>query len=231
MKYNVLIVDDVVFSQDVLKHYITSYEMSKIKVDCVTNGQQAVDIIKKAAPIYDAVFIDQMMPDMDGTQTARAIREIGTKYAVELPLIAITANETIGDKSTFLIKGFQDFISKPIDTSKLNTIVQRWLITDDRATIKNEEEEVEFLHSFINNTPKLIELARNINQNNLSDYIINIHGIRGSCLNVKANDLANKANELEKAAKSNDLDYILKNNISFLESVEEFIAKAKSTVN
>jgi CheY-like chemotaxis protein len=123
----VLIVDDIAFSQDILRHFL---EKRGIQVDCAGSGQQAVDIIRENKVTYDAIFIDQIMPDMDGAQTARNIRGIGTKYAGTVPFIAITADAMLGDKKAFLIKGFQDYISKPIDAVQLDVVVQRWISKD-----------------------------------------------------------------------------------------------------
>jgi len=183
MKYDkyakVLVVDDVTLSHDVIKHYMKPYG---IQVDCVSRGQQAVDAIREEKVIYNAVFIDQIMPEMDGIQTARHIRKIGTKYAGTIPLIAITANANIGNKGTFLIKGFQDFISKPIDATQLDIIIHRWVEYSTAIIEKSRTEGifnkhieginmqrgirhfrgdnelfVVFLSSFTNNVPELIK--------------------------------------------------------------------------
>jgi CheY-like chemotaxis protein len=72
-----------------------------------------------------------MMPEMDGIETTRIIREeIGTEYAKNIPIIALTANAIIGNEKIFLEHGFQAFISKPIDVMQLDAVVRRWLRHD-----------------------------------------------------------------------------------------------------
>ena len=120
----VLIVDDMQSNLDVAAGLMRKYDLL---VDCVTSGQAAVDCIMSAQPVYDVVFMDHMMPDMDGAETTIAIREIGTRYAREIPIIALTANAVSGMKETLLNSGFQDFLSKPIDIMQLDLILKKWL--------------------------------------------------------------------------------------------------------
>ena len=121
----VLVVDDVVTNLDVAKGMLKPYGMM---VDCVTSGQEAVALIREAKTKYNAIFMDHMMPGMDGLETARIIREeIGTDYARNIPLIALTANAIVGNDKMFLAKGFQAFLSKPIDAQKLDASIRRWV--------------------------------------------------------------------------------------------------------
>jgi CheY-like chemotaxis protein/HPt (histidine-containing phosphotransfer) domain-containing protein len=121
----VLIVDDVATNIDVARGLLKPYEM---KIDCVSSGREAVDAIRNESIRYNAVFMDHMMPEMDGIEAARIIREeIGTEYAKTLPIIALTANAIIGNEDMFLSKGFQAFISKPIDIARLDAVIRQWV--------------------------------------------------------------------------------------------------------
>ncbi|MDR1069230.1 MAG: response regulator [Gracilibacteraceae bacterium] len=121
----VLVVDDVQTNLDVAKGMMKPYGM---QIDCVTGGRQAVGRIREAKVVYNAIFMDHMMPEMDGIEAARVIREeIGTEYARNIPIIALTANAIIGNEKMFLEKGFQAFISKPIDIMQLDAVVRQWL--------------------------------------------------------------------------------------------------------
>ncbi|MCL2127199.1 MAG: ATP-binding protein, partial [Treponema sp.] len=121
----VLVVDDVAANLEVAKGMMKPYGM---EIDCVTNGQAAVDAIRDEKVKYNAVFMDHMMPGMDGIEAARIIREeIGTEYAKKIPLIALTANAIVGNEQMFLEKGFQAFLSKPIDMGRLDTIIWQWV--------------------------------------------------------------------------------------------------------
>ncbi len=85
-------------------------------------------MIRAGSPRYCAVFMDHMMPGMDGVEATHIIREeIGTAYARNIPIIALTANAIIGNEEMFLSNGFQDFISKPVDMIKLDAVLRRWV--------------------------------------------------------------------------------------------------------
>jgi CheY-like chemotaxis protein len=98
-----------------------------IKIDCATNGRQAVDIIQSEKIKYDAVFMDHMMPEMDGMEATALIRELGTKYAQNIPVIALTANAVAGNEQMFLENGFNAYLPKPINVMVLDSVVQRWI--------------------------------------------------------------------------------------------------------
>jgi CheY-like chemotaxis protein len=85
-------------------------------------------MIQKGTVRYDAVFMDHMMPGMDGVEAVRIIREeIGTEYAKRVPIIVLTANVMRGNEEMFLGRGFQDFLSKPIDIFRLDAVIHRWV--------------------------------------------------------------------------------------------------------
>jgi CheY-like chemotaxis protein len=97
-------------------------------VDCVTSGRAAVELVRKGETRYNAIFMDHMMPGMDGLEAARIIRnEIDSDYARTVPIIALTANAIIGNEKLFLNNGFQDFLTKPIDIMKMNDAINRWV--------------------------------------------------------------------------------------------------------
>ena len=121
----VLVVDDIVTNLDVAKGMLKPYGL---KIDCVTGGSRAVELIRAGNPRYSAIFMDHMMPEMDGIEATRIIREeIGTEYAENIPVIALTANAIVGNEDMFLSRGFQGFISKPIDMAKLDAVLRRWV--------------------------------------------------------------------------------------------------------
>jgi len=121
----VLVVDDNPTNLDVAKGLMKPYGM---QIDCVLSGQQAIDAIKNEKPRYNAIFMDHMMPGIDGIEATRIIREeIGTEYAKNIPIIALTANAIAGNESMFLSKGFQAFISKPVELPRLDEVIRHWI--------------------------------------------------------------------------------------------------------
>ena len=121
---SVLVVDDAEINLEVAKGMIEPYG---IKVVCVPSTKEAVELVRKGEE-YTAIFMNRWMPEMDGTEAVRIIRnEIGTKYAKEVPIIAITANTVIGNNAFFLKAGFQDVISKPLDIFRLDKAIRKWV--------------------------------------------------------------------------------------------------------
>jgi signal transduction histidine kinase/DNA-binding response OmpR family regulator len=121
----VLVVDDVVTNLDVARGMLKPYG---IVVDCVTSGQEAINRIRNEKTKYHAIFMDHMMPGMDGMEAVKIIRsEIDTDYAKNIPVIALTANALLGNDSLFLENGFQAFLSKPIDILRLDNILNQWV--------------------------------------------------------------------------------------------------------
>ena len=121
---SVLVVDDMPNNLDVASALLGKYKM---RVDCVSSGQEAIDRIIDGEPVYDAIFMDHMMPVMDGVEATMKIRAIGTKYAMTIPIIALTANAIAGNEQMFLSNDFQAFLAKPINVLSLDSIVQRWV--------------------------------------------------------------------------------------------------------
>jgi CheY-like chemotaxis protein/anti-sigma regulatory factor (Ser/Thr protein kinase) len=122
---SVLVVDDVNTNLDVVKGMLKPYGL---RVDTATSGKQAIEMIRSEKPRYDAIFMDHMMPGMDGVEATNIIREeLGTEYARTIPIIALTANAVVGSEQMFLDNGFQAFISKPIDILILDSVLRKWV--------------------------------------------------------------------------------------------------------
>jgi len=140
----ILVVDDIATNLKVLEGLLVPY---KATVDTCLSGSQAIESVKRAASQeleYDIVFMDHMMPEMDGIEATAIIRawekerqEKGNPRK-QIPIIALTANAVIGMREMFMENGFDDFLSKPIDVSKLDEILDRWIPEEKRA--KNKEQ-------------------------------------------------------------------------------------------
>jgi signal transduction histidine kinase/ActR/RegA family two-component response regulator len=123
----VLVVDDFPTNLDVAAGMLRKYKM---QVDCVTNGRDAVELIAAGTPAYNAVFMDHMMPGMDGMEAMTAIRALNTEYAKNVPIIALTANAISGNEKMFLDNGFDAFLSKPFNVIGLDAIVRQWVVRE-----------------------------------------------------------------------------------------------------
>jgi CheY-like chemotaxis protein len=124
--FRVLLVDDLDINLKVAAGLLRPY---RLKVDSCLSGEEALKLIQ--ANDYDLVFMDHMMPGLDGIETTRAIRALGGRFE-NLPVVALTANAISGMMEMFLANGFNDFLSKPIERPKLTDILERWIPPDRR---------------------------------------------------------------------------------------------------
>jgi len=121
----VLVVDDLPVNIQITRGLLEPYGLL---VDSAESGQNAIELIKAENPRYDLIFMDHMMPDMDGIEAVRVIREESdSEYGRNVPIIALTANALVGTSEMFLSKGFNGFISKPIDIVQLDEALNQWI--------------------------------------------------------------------------------------------------------
>jgi len=134
----VLVVDDVEANIYVTKGLMAPYHLT---VDSVNSGYAAIDKVKEGE-VYDIIFMDHMMPGMDGIEAVKHIRDLGYTE----PVVALTANAVAGQSDMFLQNDFDDFISKPIDIRQLNTILNKFVRDKqpqeviDAARLQNEAD-------------------------------------------------------------------------------------------
>ena len=115
----VLVVDDMDANLYVTKGLLSFYELN---IETCISGYEAINKIKQGN-VYDIIFMDQMMPGIDGTETLKQLRELGYTR----PIVALTANALIGQAEEFIRNGFDGFISKPIQAVHLNTILVKYI--------------------------------------------------------------------------------------------------------
>ena len=117
---HVLVVDDNRMNIRVIEGLLKEYQ---IKVTHAASGQEALKAIERMC--YDFVFMDHMMPEMDGVETLHRIRDKAGNYYKRVPVIALTANAAPGNREMFLEEGFSDFVAKPIELSVLERVLRR----------------------------------------------------------------------------------------------------------
>jgi len=116
---SVLIVDDVETNLYVAEGLLKTYQL---QVDTAMSGREAIDKIN-SGKVYDIVFMDHMMPEMDGIEAVSLLRKSG--YMA--PVVALTANAVTGQKDIYLNSGFDDFVSKPIDIFQFDIILNKFV--------------------------------------------------------------------------------------------------------
>ncbi|GHV71873.1 hypothetical protein AGMMS49928_25870 [Spirochaetia bacterium] len=254
----VLVVDDVDTNLDVVRGLMLPYGLS---IDCAPSGPEAIEKIRAGNPVYDLVFMDHMMPGMDGVEAVRIIRnEIDSDYARNVPIIALTANALAGNEEMFLSKGFNAYISKPIDIMQLDVALNTWVrnkqseeilyqaeiektrhateedpsqpgildglyvdgidLTMGRERYNSEAAYLDILRSYLIHTPSLLEKLQNPRAENLNDYTVVVHGLKGSSYGICAQAIGKAAEDLEAAARAGDMETVLKNNDPFIEMVK-----------
>ena len=121
---SVLVVDDSMVNLNVAKGLLKSYD---IIADIAEGGYEAIKLVDKKK--YDIIFMDHMMPDIDGIETMKKIRDKGD-WCEKVPVVALTANVTDEARKLFKLEGMQDFLAKPIELSLLRDILIKWLPKD-----------------------------------------------------------------------------------------------------
>ncbi len=131
---SVLVVDDNVMNLKVMEGLLRPY---KVKFFTAGSGSEALVMIDRM--YFDLVFMDHMMPGMDGVETLHHIRERNGKFFQKVPVVALTANAIGGAREMFLSEGFQDFVAKPVEVSTLERVLKKF-IPEERIINKTDEE-------------------------------------------------------------------------------------------
>ncbi|MCL1892614.1 MAG: ATP-binding protein [Holophagaceae bacterium] len=238
---SVLIVDDVETNIYVAKGLMSPYGL---KIDSAPSGFIALDKVKSGKE-YDIIFMDHMMPQMDGIETVQKIRSFGYKH----PIVALTANAVAGQAEIFLDKGFDGFISKPIDMRQLNSILNKLIrdkqtpevIKEAKAQAEAKKEHTsgshpsqaidpEFAKIFVRDASKSLAVIESIvakegkySEDDVRTYIINVHGMKSALANIGQKALSDIASKLEQLGRSGDVNAIESDTPSFLVKLHEVI--------
>ncbi|MCL1866448.1 MAG: ATP-binding protein, partial [Oscillospiraceae bacterium] len=222
---SVLIVDDVESNIFVTSGLLEPY---KLKIDSVKSGRKAIERIK-SGNIYDIIFMDHMMPEMNGIEATKILREMGYKKTI----IVFTANAITGNKEMFLKNGFDDFISKPIDSGELNVVLNKYI--KETPNPKKMEAVSAKSAAFSNALAKAVakdigkaistfekELAKQSDMDYTS-YITTAHGLKSALLNIGESELSKFALMMETAGKNKDIEVILKDTPTFVEELQAVV--------
>ena len=247
---SVLIVDDVETNIYVAKGLMSPYGLS---IDTASSGATAIEKIREGK-VYDIVFMDHMMPNMDGIEATKIIRGLG--YA--RPIVALTANAVLGQAEMFLSNGFDDFISKPIDIRQLNASLNK-LIRDKQppevlaAARKGRVTEAaadaaqgDALHdnaSFVDpeltaifvrdaakamaTLEKIYEKHDHFEDDDIQLYVINTHAMKSALANIGETSLSDVARRLEVSGRERNITVITDETPFFLDKLRILIERLK----
>ncbi len=120
-----LLVEDNLLNSEIAKEIL---EMGGLEVECAYDGAEAVDLVSTCPDgYYDIVFMDIQMPKMNGNDATRAIRAMKREWCRTVPIIAMTANAFAEDVQAAKTIGMNEHIAKPLDLSRLATVLNKWL--------------------------------------------------------------------------------------------------------
>ncbi|MDR0248956.1 MAG: response regulator [Oscillospiraceae bacterium] len=210
---SVLLVDDVESNLYVARGLLNPYGLS---VEETTSGRGAIEKIKQGNE-YDIIFMDHMMPGMDGIKATSILREMG--YAK--PIIALTANAVVGQAEVFLSNGFDGFVSKPIDSRELDTVLRQHLrpkdpkdtapappvapkepVPDAALALRRELEQyfVKDAKEFVSRAEHIYDKLETLGAAEREAFTVAVHGIKSALANVGESVLSGFALRLERQA-------------------------------
>ena len=131
----ILLVDDNKVNLRVAEGLLRPYKMC---IEMAYSGKQAIEMVQNR--VYDLIFMDHMMPEMDGVETTRTIRAMEEERFRTVPIIALSANAVRGAKEMFLEAGMNDFVAKPIEMRIMDRTLRRWLPADKVISNRNATE-------------------------------------------------------------------------------------------
>lgn len=243
----VLLVDDNVVNRKVARNCLKNYSFH---LDEAESGPQAIEMVRQSR--YDIIFMDHMMPMMDGIEAAEIIRRDCGENGTVPVIIALTANAMEGMRQQFLDKGFQDFIAKPLDRKELGQLLLRWVPEERRQTgdsgegyrslspdafqIKgidmsaamryysgDEAGFVELLELYYIDGQRKIGLLQKLADTSLADYQTEVHALKSASANIGAIGVSDMARAQENAAAQGDRSLIDRQLPMLLNAYEELL--------
>jgi signal transduction histidine kinase/CheY-like chemotaxis protein/HPt (histidine-containing phosphotransfer) domain-containing protein len=245
---SVLVVDDVASNLYVAKGLLTPYGL---RIETAVSGTEAIEKIK-SGNVYDIVFMDHMMPIMDGMEATKIIRGMGYTR----PVIALTANAVIGQSDIFLANGFDGFIPKPIDSRELDAALNRFIrdkqprevIEATRREQRQREaeksgtpvpktEDISEIGKYFvldaENAIKVIEetYAKLPDVRAVNSYVTAVHGMKNVLANIGEAELSSAARRLEQAGNERNIAVITEETSAFTGALMSLIDKYKPENN
>ena len=221
---SVLIVDDLGTNLYVAKGLMAPYDMN---IETAMSGFETIEKIE-SGKTYDIIFMDHMMPEMDGIEATQKLRSMGYKGVI----VALTANALVGNAEMFKQNGFDDFISKPIDLSQLNAILNRYIrdryMNDEGAVDKNAANSG-LLEIFRRDAEKAVITLRQTavcaNESDIKLFTTTVHAMKTALVIIGEQEKSEAAFALEEAGHKGDVEYISANTESFIDLLQDLIKK------
>jgi CheY-like chemotaxis protein len=220
-------VDDVETNLHVATGLLSPY---KLNIDTVISGFAAIGKVENGNT-YDIIFMDHMMPQMDGVETTHKLRELGYTGAI----VALTANAIAGNDEMFMRNGFDDFIPKPVNVRQLDSVLNKFIRDRHPEEAKKYASEAvaqpetpvidpKVLQIFRGDAQKaIVTLRETIANGDISLFATTAHAMKSALANVGKRDASTQASRLESAGRREDTDFIASNTDDFIETLETLI--------
>ena len=196
----VLVVDDTPMNLMVFKSLL---KQTGVKIDTAACGDEGLAYM--AGKKYDIIFLDHMMPEKDGIETLHELRGKSNDPNVETPVICLTANAISGAREQYLAEGFNDYLTKPIDSAKLEEMLLEYL---PKYKIHDPANDIEDGSNIaFDDEPKLPEFLEHIGEINTAAGITNCGSVDGyiGALKTYADMIGDHADETEKYWNDGDI--------------------------
>ncbi|HEX7400812.1 MAG TPA: response regulator, partial [candidate division Zixibacteria bacterium] len=211
---------------------VTLLRRAGFSVEAVENGKLAIEALKKKN--YDLVFMDVQMPEMDGLEATKAIRQMeGARQ--HTPIIAMTAHVMKGDQERCLEVGMDDYVSKPIEPETVFKVIEKWInpsgiekriSADEESKEKEHNPDIpldmetvlkrldgdinlfkELMSEFLYHTSEQVSILEEAVKKGDAQWVVReAHTIKGAAGNLGAKNLANSALRLEQLGRTGNLD-------------------------
>jgi len=229
----VLIVDDVETNLYVAKGLLSQYGLT---IDTAKSGYETIDMIKEGKT-YDIIFMDHMMPHMDGVEATQKLRSMGYEHAI----VALTANALVGNDVMFAENGFDGFIPKPIDIRRLDMVLEKFIrekypeeatkytrmVALDRPQTNEAVDHTtnpKLIEVFLRDAGKAVKTLRETVQNNdIKLFTTTVHAMKTALAIIGENKISSIAADLENAGIKGDIDFISDNAENFVLQLEALI--------
>jgi len=238
----ILVVDDVESNLYVAKGLLLPYGMF---IETAKNGLEAIEKIKNNGE-YDVVFMDHMMPKMNGMKATEIIRGMGYIR----PIIALTANVISGQEEIYLSNGFDGFLAKPIDSRELDILLRRFILdkgpfakqalsvmhtpldeSEEEKNVKMAEIKKYFLidaENAISILNDLFKRLESLDDKDMELYTVTVHGIKTVLANINEKNLSETASKMEQAGYNRNFAVITNETPVFIDALQQLLDKFKA---
>ena len=232
---HVLVVDDVETNLQVIKGLLALYRLT---VETASSGREALSIIESGRE-YDIIFMDHMMPEMDGIETLKALRGMGYRH----PVVALTANVTLGNERMFMDIGFSGFVPKPINHDVMERFLMEFIyekqpphvVKSARAQFPPKSDSIpektsaKVIKFFLEDAGKSIAALEPVlhrgdfGSDDCQLVLRQAHAMKGALANIKQHELSRKADILEQAGHKRNAQLVGEMLHEFVEGLQNLV--------